>query len=108
MRLTLGSGAQVTLEQRALPAAFGVRRVIAAELQAGEAIRDAAALDASGAVVGRAVVGTAPSGQPCVGEDQGERLCVALGSLRPRVCPPPPVGSDHPRLHLRDGVVGER
>lgn len=47
MRLTLGSGAQVTLAPRALPAPFGGRRAIASDLPAGEAVREAAALDAA-------------------------------------------------------------
>jgi hypothetical protein len=71
VRLTLGSGAQFTLAPRALPAPFAHRRAIASELPAGEAVREAAALDAAGAVVARTAVGTAPGGQPCVAEGQG-------------------------------------
>jgi hypothetical protein len=86
VRLTLGSGAQVTLPPGALPAPYGGRRAIATELPAGEAVREAAALDAAGAVVARTPVGTPPGGQPCVGEDQGDDGFV--GELMP-VAPPP-------------------
>ena len=86
VRLTLGSGAQVTLAPGALPAPFAGRRAIASELPPGEAVREAAAIDAAGEVVGRAVVGTEPAGQPCVGEDQdGDSFG---GPLVP-VSPPP-------------------
>jgi hypothetical protein len=71
LRLTLGSGAQVTLAPGALPAPFGGRRAAGSVLPHGEAVREAVALDASGAVVARTAVGTPPGGQPCVGEDQG-------------------------------------
>ncbi len=137
VRLTLGSGAEVTLPGGDMPAAFGERRAAAGRLPAGEAVRHAVALDAAGAVVGRTTVGMAP-GQPCAGEDQGgdgfggpfvppapaspvevaaaggeslvaadqgERLCVGLRPLPSRVCPLPPVDSDRPRLHWRNGVV---
>lgn len=70
VRFTLGSGAEVTLPAGELPAAFGGRRVLGAQLPSREAVREAAALDAAGEVVARAVVGTPPSGQPCAGEDQ--------------------------------------
>ena len=86
VRLTLGSGAHVTLAPGALPAPFAGRRAIASELPPGEAVREAAAIDAAGEVVGRAVVGTEPAGQPCVGEDQdGDSFG---GPLVP-VSPPP-------------------
>jgi hypothetical protein len=71
VRLTLGSGAAFTVPARELPAAFAGRRVIAASVPAGEAVRDALALDATGQEVARTLVGTAPGGQPCAGEDQG-------------------------------------
>jgi hypothetical protein len=86
LRLTLGSGAQVTLAPGALPVPFGARRAIASELPAGEAVREAAALDASGAVVSRTPVGTAPGGQPCVDEDQGGD---GFGGELVPVAPPP-------------------
>jgi hypothetical protein len=139
VRLTLGTGGELDLESRDLPAAFGGRRVFAGPVPGREAIRAAAALDASGVVVARRTLGTAPGGQ-CPGEDQGndnaggdmrpttaplgavpvataagaslvaadrdETLCVAFGALRARVCPPPPVDSDRPRLQRRGGAVG--
>jgi hypothetical protein len=139
VRLTLGSGAQVTLAANELPAAFGGRRAVGAPVPTGEAVREAAALDAAGVVIARAAVGTAPGGQPCAGEDsrgtsfsdvfvptspppgavavasaggesllaadQGETLCVGLGQLTARICPPPPVDSDRPRLLRRGGTV---
>jgi hypothetical protein len=71
VRLTLGSGAEFTVPARELPAAFGGRRVIAAPVPSGEAVRDAAALDTAGQDVARTSVGAAPGGQPCAGEDQG-------------------------------------
>ena len=71
LRLTLGSGAQLTLPAGELPAAFGGRRASGLALTRGEAVRDAAALDAAGQIIGRTPVGTAPGGQPCAGEDQG-------------------------------------
>ena len=67
----MGSGAAFTVPARELPAAFGGRRVIAAPVPSGEAVRDAAALDTAGQDVARTSVGTAPGGQPCAGEDQG-------------------------------------
>jgi hypothetical protein len=139
LRLTLGSGAEVTLPASELPAVFGARRAVGALVPAGEAVREAAALDAAGEVVARAALGTAPGGQPCAGEDQadsgfggslvpasappgaamvasaggesllaadqGETLCVGLGQLTARVCPPPPVDSDRPRLLRRGATV---
>jgi hypothetical protein len=86
--LTLGSGAALTLPARELPAVFGGRRVVAGPVPRGEAIRDAAALDAAGAVVGRTAVGTPPGGQPCAGEDQG-----LDGSIDPLVPSDPPPGA---------------
>src|SRR5215211_2587868 len=139
VRLTLGTGGELDLASRDLPAAFGERRVFAGPVAGREAIRAAAALDASGVVVARRTLGTPPGGQ-CPGEDQGndnaggdmrpttaplgavpvataageslvaadrgETLCVAFGALRARVCPPPPVDSDRPRLQRRGGAVG--
>jgi hypothetical protein len=139
VRLILGSGAEFTVPARELPAAFGGRRAIGAPLPSGEAVREAAALDAAGQGLARTVVGTAPGGQPCPGEDQGndrfsghlvpasppegavavassggesllvaeqgETLCVALGELSARICPPPPVDSDRPRLMRRGETV---
>jgi hypothetical protein len=139
VRLPLGSGAEFTAPARELPAAFGGRRVIGARVPGGEAVREAAALDAAGQVLARIAVGTAPGGQPCAGEDQGgdhfsghfvpasppqgavavdsaggepllvadqgETLCVALGELSARMCPPPPVDSDRPRLMRRGQTV---
>lgn len=133
VRVTLGSGAHVDLPAAALPPAFGGRRALGATLPAGEAVRQAVALDAAGNGVARVIVSNAPGGQPCgetdqgndwftgplvplapppgavavagplVVADQGETLCAALGALPPRTCPPPPVDSDRPRL-LRAGV----
>jgi hypothetical protein len=139
VRLTLGSGAQVTLPANELPTAFGGRRAIGAPVPTREAVREAATLDAAGEVIARAAVGTAPGGQPCAGEgsgdtsfsdgfvptspppgavavasaggesllaaDQGETLCVGLGQLTARICPPPPVDSDRPLLLRRGGTV---
>jgi hypothetical protein len=138
VRLTLGSGADFTVPAGELPAAFGGRRAIGAPVPSGEAVREAAALDAAGGVVARTTVGTPPGGQPCAedqaddafsgflvpaspppgavavasagGEsllaaDQGESLCAALGELSARICPPPPVDSDRPRLLRRSGTV---
>jgi hypothetical protein len=140
VRLTLGSGAEVTLPAGELPAAFGGRRAIGSPVPSREAVREAAALDAAGAVVARTAVGTPTGGQPCAGAhqgsdgfsavlvpaapppgavavasaggesllaaDRGETLCVGLGALSARVCPPPPVDSDRPRLLRRGGTVG--
>jgi hypothetical protein len=86
VRLTLGSGAQMMLAPRELPAPYGGRRAIASELPAGEAVREAATLDAAGAVVARTPVGTAPGGQPCAGEDQGGD---GFGGELVPVAPPP-------------------
>jgi hypothetical protein len=86
VRLTLGSGAQMTLPAGELPAAFGGRRASASELPAGEAVREAAAVDAAGTVVARTAVGTAPGGQPCAGEDQGGD---GFGGELVPVAPPP-------------------
>jgi hypothetical protein len=86
VRLTLGSGTHVTLAPRELPSAYGGRRVIASELPTGEAVREAATLDASGTVMARTAVGTAPGGQPCVGEDQGGD---GFGGELVPVSPPP-------------------
>lgn len=86
VRLTLGSGAQVTLAPGALPPPYGARRAVATELPKGEAVREAAAVDAAGVVVARVPVGTAPGGQPCAGEDQGGDGFA--GELLP-VAPPP-------------------
>jgi hypothetical protein len=139
VRLTLGSGAELDIPSGELPAAFGGRRVIAAPVLGRDAIREAAALDATGTVVARRRLGTPPGGQ-CPGEDQGsdhaggdmrptsappgavpvasaggealvaadrgETLCVAFGALAARLCPPPPVDSDRPRLLRRGGAVG--
>jgi hypothetical protein len=139
VRLTLGSGAEFTVPVRELPAAFGGRRVLGAPVPSGKAVREATALDGAGQVLARTVVGTAPGGQPCAGEDQGgdyfggplvlisppqgvvavdsaggesllvaeraETLCVALGELSARICPPPPVDSDRPRLMRRGDTV---
>ena len=133
------TGAMLDFASRELPPAFGGRRVFAGPVPGREAIRAAAALDASGAVVARRTLGTPPGGQ-CPGEDQGndnaggdmrptaaphgavpvataageslvaadrgETLCVAFGALRARLCPPPPVDSDRPRLLRRGGAVG--
>jgi hypothetical protein len=139
LRLTLGSGAEVHLPASELPAVFGARRVVAGQAPSGEAVREAAALDAAGEVIARAALGTPPGGQPCAGEDQavagfggilvpaspppgaalvasaggeallaadqGETLCVGIGVLTARVCPPPPVDSDRPSLLRRGGTV---
>ena len=67
VRLTLGSSAQFTVPARELPAAFGGRRAIGAPCR----VREAAALDAAGQEVARTFVGTAPGGQPCAGEEEG-------------------------------------
>jgi hypothetical protein len=139
VQLTLGTGAELDIVSGALPAAFGGRRVIAAPVPGREAIREAAALDAAGAVVARRRLGAPPGGQcpregqgsdhaggdmrpttappgavpvasaggeSLVAADSGETLCVALGALPARSCPPPPVDSDRPRLHRRGGAVG--
>ena len=139
VRLTLGTGAELTLPSAALPSAFGGRRTVAAFGPTGQAVRSAAALDATGRIVARTAVGTAPGPQPCPGEDggdtgfagdlapaapppaaaavataggetllaadRGDTLCVGLGRLRARTCPPPPVDSDRPRLLRQGGTV---
>jgi hypothetical protein len=132
VRLTLGTGAQVTLPAVDLPAAFGGRRAFGAPVPSGEAVRDAAALDAAGTEVARTTVGLAPGGQPCAGPDggndrfdgplvpvsppagavavapgllvadQGETLCVGIAALEAGLCPAPPADSDDPHL-LRSG-----
>jgi hypothetical protein len=65
MRLTLGSGAALTLPARDLPSLFGGSRAFAGSVPDGEAVRAAAAVDAAGAVVARIAVGAAPGAQPC-------------------------------------------
>ena len=72
VRLTLGSGAEVTAPAVELPAAFGGRRAFGAFVPSREAVRSAAAVDAAGQVVASVVVGTAPGGQPCSGPDGGD------------------------------------
>jgi hypothetical protein len=84
VRVTLGSGAEVTLAAGDLPAVFGGRRALSGRLPAGEAVREAVALDAAGAVIGRTEVGTEPAGQPCAGEDSG-----GAGFSGPLVAPAP-------------------
>jgi hypothetical protein len=86
LRLTLGSGAEVTFGTGELPAPFGGSRAVGGNVPAGQAVREAAALDAGGAVVARTAVGTPPGGQPCPGEDGGGDGFG--GSLVP-VSPPP-------------------
>src|SRR5918994_1316055 len=86
VRLTLGSGVEATLPATELPHAFGGRRVAAAPVPAGEAVRAAAALDATGAVAARAAIGTPPGGRPCPGEDHGHDS--ATGVLVPAAPPP--------------------
>src|SRR4051812_34773267 len=81
VRLTLGSGATVTVAAPELPAAFGGRRALGGQVPAGAAVRDAVALDASGLPVAGADVGLAPAGQ-CSGNDGFS------GNLVP-VAPPP-------------------
>ncbi|WP_028062241.1 hypothetical protein [Solirubrobacter soli] len=134
VRLTLGSGAEVTVATIELPAAFGGSRAIGALAPRGEAVRAAAALDATGQVVAAVDVGTAPGGQPCPGPDagddrfdgpfvpvtaptgvavgpllvgeQGDTLCATLeAALVPSDCPSPPVDSDSPSLLRRGSVV---
>lgn len=46
------------------------------------------------------------AGESLMAADRGETLCVAFDALRARVCPPPPVDSDRPRLQRRGGAVG--
>lgn len=89
VRLQLGSGATAVLPANELPAAFGGRRVIGAQAPAGEAIRAATALDASGRDVAAIGVGLAPGGQPCAGEDRGDDRFA--GSLKPSAPPANPV-----------------
>jgi hypothetical protein len=88
VRLTLGSGAELTMAPRTLPPPFGGRRAIAGHVPSGEAVRAAAALDGAGAVVARTVVGTEPNGQPCLGEAQGDS-----GFGGPLVPVAPPAGA---------------
>src|SRR5215218_9671088 len=84
VRLTLGTGGELDLASRDLPAAFGGRRVFAGPVPGREAIRAAAALDAPGVVVARRTLGTPPGGQ-CPGEDQGNDN--AGGDMRPTTAP---------------------
>jgi hypothetical protein len=44
-------------------------------------------------------------GRPLLAADRGETLCVGLDELPARLCPPPPVDSDRPRLLRRGGTV---
>ena len=135
VRLRLGGGSELVLPARDLPAVFGGRRAVAAEVPAAEAVVAAAAVDAGGQAVARATIGLAPGGQPCAGEDrgdddvsaplvpvaappavavagelvagdQGERLCVGLRRLPAHTCAPPPVDSDRPRLLRAGELVG--
>ncbi|MDA0181256.1 hypothetical protein OJ997_13190 [Solirubrobacter phytolaccae] len=72
VRLELGSGATVQLPVSELPAPFGGRRTLGANVPAGEAVRAATAVDAAGRELSRVGVGLAPGGQPCAGEDRGD------------------------------------
>ena len=65
-------GRACSLPSRELPAVFGGRRAVAAEVPRGEGVVAAAAVDASGQEVARAPLGLAPGGQPCAGEDRGD------------------------------------
>ena len=85
VRLTLGTGGELDFASRDLPAAFGGRRVFAGPVPGREAIRAAAALDASGAIVARRTLGTPPAGQ-CSGGDQGSDN--DAGDMRPTTAPP--------------------
>jgi hypothetical protein len=131
VRLTLGTGAQVTLG----PTAFAGRQVFGGKLPVAEAVRTAEAVDSAGAVIARVAVGTPPGGQPCsiesddgfsgalvptakgavaavasadgrplLAADQEDRLCVAIAKLPAGICPPAPVDSDRPHL-LRRGTT---
>jgi hypothetical protein len=86
VRLTLGTGAQVTLDAQALPDVYGGRQAITGFLPAGEGVRAAEAVDAAGRVVARRRVGMPPANQPCPGDEQGSDG--VLGDLVPT---PPPV-----------------
>ncbi len=72
VQLTLGSGAHMDVPVRDLPDGFSGRRAFGGNTPAGEAIRDATALDAAGEAVQRVAVGMPPNGQPCSGTDQGD------------------------------------
>jgi len=69
LRLTLGSGAQLTLAALAGPAEFGGRQVFGGTVPVGEAVRMAEAIDGTGAVVARVAIGTPPGGQLCTEEN---------------------------------------
>ena len=71
VRLTLGTGAAFVIPAVALPAVFGGRRAIGAEVPRGEAVREAVALDAAGQGIARTAVGT-PPGQSCASADRGD------------------------------------
>ena len=134
VRLTLGSGAEVTVPAVELPAAFGGRRAFGAFVPPREAVRSAAAVDAAGQVVASVIVGTPPGGQPCSGPDggddcfegtmapvtaptgvavgpllvaeQGEKLCATLEpAFAPGDCQSPPVDSESPPLLRRGAIV---
>lgn len=89
LRLQLGSGATVELPAQALPPAFAGRRAVGAEVPAGEAVRSATALDASGRDVAGVGVGLAPSGLPCTEEDRGKNFSAPLVPVAPPAAPVP-------------------
>ena len=83
LRLQLGSGAMAVLPAQALPEAFGGRRVIGAQVPAGEAIRSATAFDATGRDLASVGVGMAPSVQPCAEEERGDHFAAPLAPVAP-------------------------
>jgi hypothetical protein len=88
VRFTLGSGAQHVVTPIALAPRFNGWRGIGSQVPAGEAVRDATALDVQGQPLAHVEIGTAPGRQPCAGTDQGDDRF--SGNLEP-VTPPPGV-----------------